>query len=334
MAINITNKHNLPEIFLKACLIDNHVTRGDISCTQLIDAPQIRHLRMHNDIEEDVSDRIWMLFGTAMHNILERAEVNHYKARTLMEACQILDSLGADSSKKVADWIRDKAHAEFPQAFESKDLIENTMSVVIDGMEISGTCDVYRAETGTLQDYKVTGSWAYIYEEAKKKWYAQQNIYAFMLRENGYTVNDAYIIALFKDWSKMKTLRSKDYPPSAIMEIPVKLIPHEDVRKYMQNRVAKHKKVLSGEIVPCTGKERWSTADAFAVKKKGGKKAVRVLPTLELAENFIKDNEGFKYSGLYIEHRPGEQKRCKDYCAVSEFCPQWKKFQEENGIDG
>ena len=332
MAINITNKHNLPEIFLKACMIDTHVTRGEISTTQIIDAPQIRQLRRHNDIEEDVSDRIWMLFGTAMHHILERAEIDHYRARSLMEACQVLDQLGADDSKKVADWLRDKAHKEFPEAFESKDLIENTMSVIVDGMEISGTCDVFRTEEGILQDYKVTGTWAYIYEEAKKKWYAQQNIYAYMLRENGYTVNSASIIGIFKDWSKMKTLRSKDYPPSAIMDIDVPLIPHEKVHKYLQKRVALHRKAQSGEHVPCSAKERWATADAFAVKKKGGKKAVRVLPSLELAENFIKDNEGFKYTGLYIEHRPGEQKRCKDYCAVSEFCPQWKKFQEENDI--
>jgi len=332
MATILTNKHDIPEVFFKACLIDKHVTRGDISTTQLIDAPQIRRLRAEHDIEEDVSDRIWMLFGTAVHHVLERAEIGHFQARHLMEAAEILNE-GSEDEQKVAQWIIKKTKDKFPEVFQSKDLIENTMSIIVDGWEISGTIDKYDFERKTLQDYKVTGSWAYVYEEAKKKWYAQQNIYAYMLRQNGYEVNNAEIIAVFKDWSKFNGMRNKDYPKSPVMSIPVKLLPDEDILKYLKSRVRKHKASVAGDNIPCTAKERWATSEQWAVKKPNGKRAVRVLPTEELADAFIAENEGFSYSGLYKEFRPGEQKRCDSFCPVRELCPQKKAFDAAYNVE-
>ena len=52
MATKITNNHNLPEAFVRACKVDRHKVVGDISTTQLIDAPQVRMLKKFNDIEE------------------------------------------------------------------------------------------------------------------------------------------------------------------------------------------------------------------------------------------------------------------------------------------
>ena len=94
MGIKLTNKYGAPEELVRAASYDDHVTKGDISTTTLIDAPQIRYLKMTNDIEEDVSDRIWMLFGTAVHHILERSELGSHKARTLLEAAEIFRESG------------------------------------------------------------------------------------------------------------------------------------------------------------------------------------------------------------------------------------------------
>ena len=329
MPIELTNKHNYPEVFLKACLIDKHYTKGDISTTQAVDAPQIRMLKANNDIVEDVSDRLWMLFGTAMHHVLERAEVAHFGARQILQAAEVFHDLKDEQSMKIGDRLVEICKEKFPQEFESKDLIEHTLSVVVDGMEISGTMDKFVFETGTLQDYKVTGAWSYVYEEAKKKWYAQQNIYAYMLREHGYTVNNANIIALFKDWSKFKTFRQKDYPPTPVMEIPVDLIPHERVHKYLQGRVKLHRRAQNGEQIDCTGKERWATADSFAVKKPNAKKATKIFDKREHAEKYIEDNK-LKHPTFEIEERPGENKRCEEYCPVRDVCPQRKRMDDND----
>jgi hypothetical protein len=70
-----TNKHGLPKSICDAVANDPYVGGGDISATKLIDAPQIMQLtRQHKDkITVDVSDRVWSLFGQAIHTMLERA---------------------------------------------------------------------------------------------------------------------------------------------------------------------------------------------------------------------------------------------------------------------
>ena len=75
--MKLTNKFNLPKPFEDFIRNDKY-SRGDadISVTELIDSPRIRQMkRIHADnMEQDISDRIWSLFGTAVHHILETAE--------------------------------------------------------------------------------------------------------------------------------------------------------------------------------------------------------------------------------------------------------------------
>lgn len=71
----LTNIHDLPQAVVDAVQADPYTGGGDISCTRLIDAPQVTELgRRHADqIVTDVSDRVWSLLGQAVHTILERA---------------------------------------------------------------------------------------------------------------------------------------------------------------------------------------------------------------------------------------------------------------------
>lgn len=73
--MRVTNKYRFPEAIVRAVENDTYEGGGDISVTTLINPPQIRHLKkLHwDEIEEDVSDRIWSLFGQSMHHILERS---------------------------------------------------------------------------------------------------------------------------------------------------------------------------------------------------------------------------------------------------------------------
>ena len=75
--MNLTNKMNLPLAIKRAVENDPYDPSGsDISTTRLIAPPLIRYLEIkHKDeIEEDVSDRIWSLIGQSVHHIIERAE--------------------------------------------------------------------------------------------------------------------------------------------------------------------------------------------------------------------------------------------------------------------
>lgn len=76
--MKITNHSHLPEAIVRAVVNDPYPygRTGDISVTRLFDSPRIRllSLRHWDEIEEDVSERIWALLGQAVHTILERAE--------------------------------------------------------------------------------------------------------------------------------------------------------------------------------------------------------------------------------------------------------------------
>ena len=76
--MNITNRHNLPAPLVAAVANDDYHHNSDISVTGLISPPQIRMLRKQYSaqLSEDVSDRIWVLLGQAVHTILERANVD------------------------------------------------------------------------------------------------------------------------------------------------------------------------------------------------------------------------------------------------------------------
>lgn len=69
-----TNKHNLPESVVNAILNDPYVGGGDISVTSLIKPPQMRVLEYihREEVEEDVADSVWRLFGQAIHSVLEK----------------------------------------------------------------------------------------------------------------------------------------------------------------------------------------------------------------------------------------------------------------------
>lgn len=73
---NFTNRAELPQPVVDAVKNDPY-SKGEtnISVTELLLPPRLAALREKhsNEIIEDVSDRIWSLFGQAMHTVLERA---------------------------------------------------------------------------------------------------------------------------------------------------------------------------------------------------------------------------------------------------------------------
>lgn len=78
--MKLTNKHNLPGPLVNAVKGFEKAYkdgRGNtsISVTELISPPLIKKLKEeYNDrLEEDVSERIWSLFGSAVHSVLEHA---------------------------------------------------------------------------------------------------------------------------------------------------------------------------------------------------------------------------------------------------------------------
>jgi hypothetical protein len=77
----ITNKYNLPQTFLNIVERPTYTKgKAHLSVTELINSPQIVQLRAkyENQIQVDVSEMVWSIFGTAVHHVLEQGkDENH-----------------------------------------------------------------------------------------------------------------------------------------------------------------------------------------------------------------------------------------------------------------
>ena len=101
--------------------------------------------------------------------------------------------------------------------------------------------------------------------------------------------------------------------------------------RYIHDRINQHQNAqvlydMEGSFTLCSDEERWKRDDAWAVKKKGLKRAMRVFDNQEEAEVYAYDWERVNDGKIaVVEHRAGEYVRCNgDYCGVAEFCSQHK----------
>lgn len=72
--MNITNKHNLPDAVFNFLSANNYTPgKNDYSATTLLRPPQMVQLerRYWDELEEDAIDKVWSVFGSAVHNLLE-----------------------------------------------------------------------------------------------------------------------------------------------------------------------------------------------------------------------------------------------------------------------
>lgn len=336
----LTNKQNLPEQIVRAVQYDTHKMSGTISATQLIDSPKVRILKKLHTYEEDVSEAIYALLGTALHHVLERANIDSVRKRafiltaeTIVRQADIIKEEDPDKASQLnraAKYIFSLIPIFFPET-EDRFIFERTMRLEMGEDVISGTFDLFDKQTGILYDYKLCSVYSYIYPESRDKWRYQTNIYAYMLEKEGFTVSQIRVVAVFRDWSQFGLLKSADYPPRQVMEIgiPIGNPNRKDfhwtdlVEQYIKDRLALHKRAENGDVMDCTGEDRWATADAYKLKTPGAKRSVKNFDTEVLAKTFLEENR-HKYNGLFIEKVPGESKRCDRFCPVAQFCEQRK----------
>jgi hypothetical protein len=79
--VKLTNKFNIPQTFVNVLERPTYTKgKAHLSVTQLINSPKIVALtqKFDADLEQDVSDMVWSIFGTAIHGVLEHGkDENH-----------------------------------------------------------------------------------------------------------------------------------------------------------------------------------------------------------------------------------------------------------------
>jgi len=170
--MKLTNKHNLPETFMNVLRRPTYTKGGaNISATELINSPRIVQLKRLNEehLEEDVADRIWAIFGTAIHAVLEHGkDANHLveeRLHAVLDGWSISGAIDLQVTNKngihVADyktvgaWSVMNQKAEWEQQLNIYAwLVETVKKVPVTGLSIVAIIrDWKRRESETKDTY-------------------------------------------------------------------------------------------------------------------------------------------------------------------------------------
>ena len=292
----LTNKLNLPQPFVDAATNDHEYTEGRYSVTELLGGTceAILKRRHADDIEEDVSDRVWAILGTAVHEILRQAE--------------------ASESQIQENWLSVK--------------LEGLAS----GYELSGIFDLYDDSTGTVTDYKTAGTIKWQKQDFED-YRMQTLLYCWLLQQIGFAAWNGEIVMILRDWSKGKAKFDKDYPQKQVQRVSFhfsdKDMEEAEEFVYMWFIMVKHEETVPDDCLePCTPEQRWHRPDKYAVTKDGNKRATRVLDDPDEASALCDELSEKTGKPHHVEVRVGGDAKCESYCPVAEFCPYWKGLQQ------
>jgi hypothetical protein len=245
----ITNKLNLPEGFVKAVSTEKHNSPGCLSATTLIQGiKQIILTDQYWDLlEDDVSDRVWAIFGSAVHSRLESEGENSFTEQ--------------DMSYKVGG-------ITVTGRIDNYDMMHG----IVDDYK---TASVEKVKFGNFYDWYLQGM---IYAWLLKKNNFPVNRCRFIallkdhkkmevMRDSQYPKNPVYIY---------------EFPITAPELFKIGIYIKNKVEEYKRCVLLK-----DDEIPACTAEERWERPAKYAVMKTGQKRAVRLFDKKEEAEALL-----------------------------------------------
>ena len=253
--MKITNIHGLPEALVNAVSVRPHNDPGRLSATTLLKSTkQILLTARHWDkLEEDVLDRFWALFGTAIHSMLESEGEN-----------------------------------EFTEEYMSHPLNGITVTGRIDNYNMKTgditdwkSCSVWKIINEDFLDWRRQGL---IYA-----WLLHKN--GFMVKTCRFIaiMKDHSLRKARHQASYPKLpVYVHEFP---VTEFGLKET--ESFMQSRIETYKKYKDMADDDIPPCTPEERWEKPTKYAVIKDGAKKAYRLLDTQEEAEKIAGDMKGY-----------------------------------------
>lgn len=218
---NYTNDLNLPQAVFDA-IVNDPYDKGDseFSVTELISPPQQKALqREHEDeLTEDVSDRLWSLYGQLTHLLLERANkddlaeerlfmvINGTKISGQIDSLSLAGGVLSDY-KFTSSWGYKPGAAAKPEHVEQLNmqamlLRSNKKKIKIEGLQI----------IALLRDWLK---------------------------------------------SRAKFDRKNEYPKKPIIIQPIPIWTQEECIRFTAHRIHLHKEARKGNVPECTKEERW-----------------------------------------------------------------------------
>lgn len=284
--MKITNKLNLPDMLQRAAEKEYTYRDKRYSITSLLDPDRVLMLkRRHNDeIEQDVSECIWMLWGSVVHYALE----------TGIEC-------------RENEYVEEHLEYTFPSGYTLSGIIDHVEDYIDDYKTTSVWTVIYGSNNEHWKKQLQMG--AYLHYKEHGNWINKGRIIAIL---KDFNKRDS----LTKDNYPKLPVQVINFDLGTPKEVEEWIVKRFKRIEYLE-------KLSDLDLPLCSMEERFNTGDKYAVKKKVWKKAFRVFDSLDEARELLIELEQ-KYPGEYeIEERIGEDKKCKDYCSCCQFCPYY-----------
>lgn len=284
--MKITNKLGLPQPFVDAVTREYTYTDKRYSATSIMkgDRELMLSRRHHDEIESDVADMIWLIFGNAVHSILENSQETDNQIKETKLEVDISDGY-------VLSGIQD--------------LYDDDTGVVTDYK----TGSVWKVIHEDWDDYrKQTLLYVWLLRQIG---FTNARAGEIVLLLKDHSKNKAKVDSSYPQHSVYK--KSFKFTEAEIEEIGNWID-----ERFEQIKVAEQ---LDDEDLPlCSPEERWATPTRYAVMKEGRKSAIKLYDD-EIEAGMRAEELGAKH---YVEVREGTDKKCADYCSCCEFCSYWK----------
>ena len=286
-----TNTYNLPSSIADAITKEtydlNQLDTNLISVTSLINAPIVHQLfrRQYDEIEEDLSENVWRLLGSAVHSVLELTD----KPDRLVE-------------ERINVKVGDVFVSGKPDLYEAG-------NIVSDYKVTSAWAILYRDKDKDKKWEKQLNCYAYLYRKA-----------GFTVER----LRVIAILRDWQKAKAQGDKGGYPQIPIAVVEIPLWTIEEqEEYVKERVNLHAEAKDVATKQLIPCSPEERWHDDNSFAVFKNKNKTATRVFKSRKEANNFCFDHNNGK-DIFSVTERRGVDKKCVNYCSVNRWCEFYK----------
>ena len=315
MSLEYTNKHNVSlalAVFLMYDKYDYDSRLNSVSATGMI--RPLRQLVLSQQNKKlmktvDISDLVASRMGSAIHDGCEEAWTS---TENVAKALKVLG--GSAENVKIN-----------PSVVEEGDIpvyVEQRAEREIDGMIITGKYDLVM--DGTLNDYKSTSVWTYIYDSNSWNYTVQGSIYKW-LNPDKITSDYININYIFTDWSAAKARQDpKGYPQLRVLTKKYPLWGNQETEHWIQNKLAALTNLINAsqaDLPKCTDKELWASETVHKYYKNPAN-------TTRATKNFTDINSAMSRKtndgdvGIVVTV-PGEVKACR-YCPVVEICTQAK----------
>lgn len=287
----VTNELNLPQPFVDAVTRDYAYTPKRYSVTSLLKGTREAILqRRHNDeVTTDVSDMIWLIFGTAVHSVLENARET-------------------DSQLK-----ENKIEMEMPNGYTLSgifDLYDDSTGVVTDYK----TASVWKVIYDEWDDYR-TQLLIYCYMLRDMGFDAHTGEIVAILKDHSK--------------SKAKFDANYPQHPVFVKRFEFDQNDFDDIGMWLQHKFEELEaceKLPDDQLPLCSPEERWAKPAKWAVMKKGRKSAVKLYDAKNDA--YLRaacENGTVSGNPFYVEERKGSDGKCDEYCSVCQFCSYWRE---------